>query len=149
MTSAVALLLGMSANAQIKVTSDEVEVLNPLRIGVHSIQREGSQYLRCEVEHSGGNTLLTTYYFYVKSTRFGQAINRWYPMDPTEGSKFLVRKKRESTLNLSNVIQSGEQYEAAATREINLLPGFEVKQGGSFATDIGPDVNEEEIFNCQ
>lgn len=116
--------------------------------GVSSATQSNEQtYLG--VEHSGGNTLLTTYYFYVKSTRFGQVINRWYPMDPTEGSKFLVRKKRESTLNLSNVIQSGEQYEAAATREINLLPGFEVKQGGSFATDIGPDVNEEEIFNCQ
>ena len=54
MTSAVALLLGMSANAQIKVTSDEVEVLNPLRIGVHSIQREGSQYLKIVDDYGYG-----------------------------------------------------------------------------------------------
>lgn len=59
MTSAVALLLGMSANAQIKVTSDEVEVLNPLRIGVHSIQREGSQYLKIVDDYGYGVKLWT------------------------------------------------------------------------------------------
>ena len=116
--------------------------------GVSSATQSNEQtYLG--VEHSGGNTLLTTYYFYVKSTRFGQAINRWYPVDPTAGNKFLVRKIRPSILNLNNVIQSGERYEAAATTGINLLPGFEVKQGGSFVTDIAPDVDENAIFNCQ
>lgn len=99
------------------------------------------------IEHSGGNTLLTTYYFYVKSTRLGQEINQWFPVNPSVGNKFLVRKLRSSILNLNTVVRNGEEYEATATAEINLVPGFEVEQGGTFSTEIGPDIDEE-AFGC-
>ena len=48
---------------------------------------------------------------------------------------------------MNTVVRNGEEYEATATAEINLVPGFEVEQGGTFSTEIGPDIDEE-AFGC-
>lgn len=101
------------------------------------------------VEHLDGQTIVSTYYFYIRSVRAsGQTINKWYPLDPATGNKFMYKKQVPLRLQLDNKITQGQKYSVVA-EEVELLPGFEVEEGAEFEVHIGVNLDEEQILNCR
>lgn len=101
------------------------------------------------VFHHDGSTYAGTYFFYVKQTRSGQVINKWYPCDPSVGNKFLYRKKPQETVELNDVVHQSEHLEVSASREIILQPGFGVEEGATFSATIEEDIDESSFSSCE
>ncbi|MDE7150346.1 MAG: S8 family serine peptidase, partial [Bacteroidales bacterium] len=100
-----------------------------------------------EVKHENGQTIITTYYFYIRYILGGQRIPQWFPTDPTTGKNFLVRRKVPQSLKLNNTQNTNTK--AYASSEILLQPGFEVKQGTEFETVFTNDIDEYKVLNCK
>lgn len=96
------------------------------------------------------STSAITYFFYVKTTRSGQDINKWYPCDPVIGNKFLYRMKLQENVEFNKVVHQSEQVNVTASQTIVLNPGFAVEEGGVFkATIEKEDINESSFSGCK
>lgn len=119
----------------------------PLKDGVSSDKSYNSSKNWYGITYANGKTTITTYYYFVRYAAAGSRVDKWFPVDPTSGENFLIRRKVPQSLELNNVHNTDTK--AYASKEILLQPGFEVTQGAEFETVFKNDINEDEVLNCR